>query len=297
MNIQQPSYFSTAVDTSSFKETAQTHFVTPAAISKALGDLETELGIELFVKEGRAIVPTEKALLLKPLADNISRNVKEFERLAKLPKEKSDTPRTFILAAAYAPARSKLINREGVEALKRLDPQRRILVVRRDSGSCLSAVIEGSVDAALILGEPKSDSLTSARVGTSQSIVVVNKSNPLANLTTISPNDLRSVAVGWPHDIRYALPLLLDLFDKSDVEPHFTHLYTIEDNTQFISEDKGCLIATNEPYIASTYPNAAFLPFADEEADVPVFLVWKKEDNDPLLEELTETLEAILKRR
>lgn len=53
----------------------------------------------------------------------------------------------------------------------------------------------------------------------------------------------------------------------------------------------------NEPYIASTYPNAAFLPFADEEADVPVFLVWKKEDNDPLLEELTETLEAILKRR
>ena len=88
MNIQQLSYFSTAVDTSSFKETAQTHFVTPAAISKALGDLETELGIKLFVKEGRAIVPTEKALLLKPLADNISRNVKEFERLAKLPKEK-----------------------------------------------------------------------------------------------------------------------------------------------------------------------------------------------------------------
>ncbi|WP_449135846.1 LysR substrate-binding domain-containing protein [Senegalimassilia anaerobia] len=145
-----------------------------------------------------------------------------------------------------------------MEALERLDPQRRILVVRRDSGSCLSAVIEGSVDAALILGEPKSDTLTSVRVGTSQSIVVVNKSNPLANLTTISPNDLRSVAVGWPHDIRYALPLLLDLFDKSDVEPHFTHLYTIEDNTQFISEDIGCLIATNEPYIASTYPNAVF---------------------------------------
>ena len=297
MNIQQLSYFSTAVDTSSFKETAQTHFVTPAAISKALGDLETELGIKLFVKEGRAIVPTEKALLLKPLADNINRNVKEFERLAKLPKEKNDAPRSFILAAAYAPARSKLINREGVEALERLDPQRRILVVRRDSGSCLSAVTEGSVDAALILGEPKSDTLTSARVGTSQSIVVVNKSNPLANLTTISPNDLRSVAVGWPHDIRYALPLLLDLFDKSDVEPHFTHLYTIEDNTQFISEDKGCLIATNEPYIASTYPNAAFLPFADEEANVPVFLVWNKENDDPLLEELTETLEAILKRR
>ena len=289
MNIQQLSYFSTAVDTSSFKETAQTHFVTPAAISKALGDLETELGIKLFVKEGRAIVPTEKALLLKPLADNISRNVKEFERLAKLPKENNDTPRTFILAAAYAPARSKLINQKGVEALERLDPQRRILVVRRDSGSCLSAAIEGSVDAALILGEPKSDTLASARV--------VNKSNPLANLTTISPNDLRSVAVGWPHDIRYALPLLLDLFDKSDVEPHFTHLYTIDDNTQFISEDKGCLIATNEPYIASTYPNAVFLPFADEEANVPVFLVWNKENDDPLLEELTETLEAILKRR
>ncbi|WP_449135845.1 LysR family transcriptional regulator [Senegalimassilia anaerobia] len=92
MNIQQLSYFSTAVDTNSFKETARTHFVTPAAISKALRDLETELGIKLFVKEGRAIVPTEKALLLKPLADNISRNVKEFERLAKLPKEENDTP-------------------------------------------------------------------------------------------------------------------------------------------------------------------------------------------------------------
>ncbi len=294
MNIQQLSYFSTAVDTSSFRETARAHFVTPAAISKALGDLETELGVKLFVKEGRAIVPTEKALLLKPVADEINSNVKEFVRLAKLTEEGNGTPRTFILAAAYAPARSKLIEHDELEALECLDPQRRFIIVRRDSGSCLSAVIEGAVDAALILGEPKNEALAFTRIGTSRSIIVVNKSNPLASLSAVSPEDLRGITIGCPHDIRYALPLVTSLFDDLGIKPHFANLDTVEDNVRFVHEDKGCLIATSEDYITNMYRNAAFVPFADGKADIPIFLVRNKTNDDFLFEPLIETLKAIL---
>ncbi len=295
MNIQQLSYFSTAVDTSSFKETAKTHFVTPAAISKALGDLESELGIKLFVKEGRAIVPTGKALLLKPVADDINRNVKEFERLAKLPDTEESAHRTFLLATAYAPARSKLLECKEIEALESLDKARRIMVVRRESGSCLSAVVDGSVDAALIIGEPKTNAVEYTLVGISRSIIVANKNNPLASKTAVLPEDLQTTTIGWPHDIRYALPLVLDLFNKTGIKPHFTHLDTIEDNMKFINENKGCVLATDEPYITNLYQHAAFLPFANGKADAPIFLAYKEGNDDILLEKLAEALRAILR--
>ena len=58
MNIAQLRYFVAAVETGSFAAAARREYVAPQTASRAVADLEAELGAALFVRTGRSIEPT-----------------------------------------------------------------------------------------------------------------------------------------------------------------------------------------------------------------------------------------------
>ena len=58
MNIKQITYLAAVIEHGSLSAAAKGQYVTVQAVSKAIADLERELGQSLFVRESRGVHPT-----------------------------------------------------------------------------------------------------------------------------------------------------------------------------------------------------------------------------------------------
>ena len=78
MELRQLKYFLAVADARSFVGAANTLFVSRQAVSKAVGQLETELGVELFMRDSSGAFLTPAGLMFY---DRIRSSVMELERV------------------------------------------------------------------------------------------------------------------------------------------------------------------------------------------------------------------------
>ena len=64
MNVRQLSYFMEVYRQGSIAGAARTLFISPQGISKTILSLEEELSVELFIRKGRKLIPTQDAIAL-----------------------------------------------------------------------------------------------------------------------------------------------------------------------------------------------------------------------------------------
>src|SRR5438046_6782726 len=76
MYITKIKYFSVVSETGSVRKAAELMQLSPPAVSRALKQLEEELGVELFVPSGRGIAITDQGRLLQQRAGRL---LNEFE--------------------------------------------------------------------------------------------------------------------------------------------------------------------------------------------------------------------------
>lgn len=69
--LRKLSYLVETVRRGSYSAAASELFVTPQTISKSLSELETELGINLFERNGKWLVITDRARLLAEKAESV----------------------------------------------------------------------------------------------------------------------------------------------------------------------------------------------------------------------------------
>ena len=78
MELRQLKYFLTVADTRSFVSAAGVLFVSRQAVSKAIGQLEAELGVELFVRDSSGAFLTPAGLMFY---DRVRSSVMELEQV------------------------------------------------------------------------------------------------------------------------------------------------------------------------------------------------------------------------
>ena len=69
MTLQQLEYFLAAMDAGSFSQAAERLLLSQPSVSEQVRKLEAELGVELFRRVGRGLVPTDAAHELRPRAE------------------------------------------------------------------------------------------------------------------------------------------------------------------------------------------------------------------------------------
>lgn len=89
MNIRQLSYFCSAAETGSFSRAASNAGVSVQAVSKAIGELEEELGGPLFVRGSTGSQLTTLGRALMPYA---AKTLVSFQRVEHFAKEATDRP-------------------------------------------------------------------------------------------------------------------------------------------------------------------------------------------------------------
>lgn len=184
MNIRHLKIFKTVCEEESITKASEKLFITQPAVSNAINDLETYLGIYLFDRISRKIQLNEtgkiflaKTIKLLDLYDDLEQNAKEILGNAMIKIGSSITIATFILPVAIAEFE---INFKNV-------PTR---VVVDNASKIEKMVVNNEVDLGLIEGVVTNDNLENIPFSSYELLVICSSNHPFAKEKIIGINKL-----------------------------------------------------------------------------------------------------------
>lgn len=138
--------FVTVYECGSFSEAAKKLFVTQSAVSQSIKQLESHLGVQLFVRGPRSVLPSAEAMqlysMIAPAMDSIGDAEERIERLRRLSEG------SLRVGAADTVARHYLL--PYLKSWHENHPGVRLEVINRTSGELLSLLAAGKLDVAFV---------------------------------------------------------------------------------------------------------------------------------------------------
>lgn len=285
MNFNQLSYLVEAARLGSFSMAATQLYVTPQTVSKALGEFEDELGITLFVRNGRRLVVTDEARLIAEKAENVLACVSDMEGLAAQLRSRSDAvPERIALAVASSPLRGVLVPECLLTPFSEQYPRVELVVRRNGSESCLTAVQQGLVDAAVTLGRTTREGLRWTQICPAVFDVTMSKNHPLAAHDAVSIAEVACFPVATPMDFRCAYRIIEHQFEARSAELPYTDVDpTPEAHREFLSMN-GVMFTAREPKLDALYPDAVTKPLVKADSiSIPLCLVFREDNDNPAI--------------
>lgn len=298
MNISQLEYFVTTVRYGSFSMAAKKLFVTPQAISKAVGDLERELHVNLCEKTGRAVEPTEFGRLFCIRASEVLCCLTDLEALAKDHATAQSQEGRATISVACSPCRGNVLHARDFAAFDALHPRIKLSLSFNAGSTGLSAVEEGLIDGAVILGRVTKPNVTCIKLHAAQPLLMVSRNHPLASKGAIRLEDLRKTPLAAPEDIRYCQGVIADHLRAKNVEPSYTMLEPfVEAHRRFLDKEHGAVFVIDDPALQELYPNAVALPLAQEDTiSIPLCFVHASDNSNKAMLQAERYLLSIAAR-
>ena len=189
MDLRRLAQFVAAADTGSLTSAARSLFITQQAMSSAMRQLEKELGVELFARQGRRVVLTAAGRKLREGAPALLAASDALAAAARLAAEE--------VMPAFVVAHTPAITSE--EAFDLIAPTRHartdtsITVRQMFPEEMEVALIERTVDVGLRRGVTTPPDLAAAVLGYSTLRLAVDATHPLAQRNSIGLKDI----AGW----------------------------------------------------------------------------------------------------
>ena len=146
MDIRQLELFVAVVDLSSVTKAAEKMHISPGAISLQLQNLAGQLNAELFVRQGRQLVPTPAGLRLAAHARSLIRQMREIRQ------EFANNPSTDNQPFHFATGATTLIHRLGkpLRALRKQYPNTHVEVTVLPTEEIVAGLLDRRFDLGLI---------------------------------------------------------------------------------------------------------------------------------------------------
>lgn len=184
MKYHQLKAFVTVVEEGSIRAAARHLNLSPAALTKALKELEHVLGVSLLIRTTRGIQLTPIGQQLKVRARLI---VAEMQR-AREEIEQARDGSAGSVAAAITPAAALTILPHAFAAFRRRFPNARVNVAEGFPGTALAQLHDGTLDfAVLAMGaDALSDEFEHSTLYHSELVVACRRGHPLQHATSLS---------------------------------------------------------------------------------------------------------------
>jgi DNA-binding transcriptional LysR family regulator len=159
--------FADVVRTKSFSAAARKRGLTPSSVARQISALEAEVGVALFIRSTRSLIPTEAGRLLYERAEHILDDLDEAKRAAtSLRKEVRGGVRLCVW-----PTFAKRCLLPHMALLLEKHPELRIDL---DLNERLHEPVLGRTDLAIRIGDLTSSSLIAVRLGTQTSAIAAS---------------------------------------------------------------------------------------------------------------------------
>ena len=206
MDIRQIRYFVYAVEGTSLSAAAKRQYVTVQAVSKAISELESELGSRLLIRGNHGVQPTAIGLAFYERARKMLESFNELEDFTKSFPVAKDSGRMIIALCSPAFANAEqfmttLSKYIGARLGIKLD------IIITPGKLAIDALMAGDIDAACTIGEYTSPDTDSVTIGSLPTGIALAKSHPLAHQQSVTLADLRPYPVTWSETY--------DLFNRS----------------------------------------------------------------------------------
>ncbi len=160
--------------------------VTQPAISKALRQLEADMGIALFERVGGRLHPTPEAELLLPAVDNVLTSMTALANAGQAIRDQ----RVGQVTVGAIPTLSNVFLPAAIEAVARQHPEVRIAVQTLPTRQIVEAVARGFIELGLVHDIVDDPLVHAEDIGVSAMACVVPASHPFARRKQIRARDL-----------------------------------------------------------------------------------------------------------
>ncbi|MDI6666722.1 LysR family transcriptional regulator [Leuconostoc falkenbergense] len=272
MELRALKYFLTVTEYHSISHAAQFLHISQPAISRQMKELESELGVTLFIRGNRRIELTESGLLLKKQAQEIDALVSKTKSAFS---DDGDLNGDIYIGAGETNVMKYVT--DAIKDFHVYHPKVRFHFYSANADDVKETIDKGIMDFGVLVAPTntsKYDRLTFPDSNTWG--VLVKKNDPLAKLKTVKPDDLmnRPLIISEQKKVQKSLEEWLD-FDN--VTANFVATYNLLYNaTLLVSSDVGVAFALDKIVAKfETSDSLSFVPLQPA-INAKVDLIWKK---------------------
>ncbi len=187
ISLKQLVYALAVADTLHFKKAADRCAVSQSALSTAINELESRLGLQLFERDNKKVLLTTEGRLILDKARDIKIQVDELQAFAASFKAPLSTPMTLGVIPTIGPY---LLPR-ALPAVRKAYPDFKLSIVEEQSQDLLDKVRRGDIDAAILALPYDIQGLLSFEFWEENFVLVAHSDSELANLKQISTEELK----------------------------------------------------------------------------------------------------------
>lgn len=290
MNLRDLRYISAIADTRNFSEAAKQCHVSQPTLSAQVKKLEDYLGVTLFERNNKTVLPTEGGLaiiaaarraiaeadLIKELADALKNPFAGRFRLGAFPT----------LAPYYLPRVMPFI--------REIFPNLTLILVEEKTDILLRQMKEGRLDAALLALPVPEEGLEATVIHEDPFYLAAPTGHPLAGVDSITITELMGVPLMLLEDGHCLREQALEICTASgSKELAGFRATSLETLREMVKAGTGMTLIP-ETAIRKGERGIAYIPFAEQSPKRTLALVWRKTTaRRALMEKMADLLKAV----
>ena len=291
MTIAQLQYFVTVVKQNNISKAAKKLYISQAAVSFAIKELEKEFDTSLFIRYNNQIVLTDEGHHLYKLALGILENVDSaYEDMKNYIKKAS------ILKIGVPPMLGSFIVPSIVQEFTDKKQNTEVQLVELGSAANQKAILDRELSCGFTIKykDNISPELDYIHVDTTSLYFVINKNNPLSKKSDISINEIKNTPLILMKEDCLQSTLIQSEFEKNGLVPNIkirtNQLYTIKE--LLLGNKLGAFLFTQ--VCKNNSEDIVAIPLKDP-LDFEIILAWGK--NSTLNESTRSFIEFIKNRK
>ena len=186
ITARQIELFQMAYSLRSVRRAAEALSVSQPSVSRAVSEIETEIGVQLFDRAGRRFEPTSAGHSLHHF---VQQHYRGLDRIHEAAQKIADGAGGHLRLAALPSVADAIATRAAGQLMAR-HPDLRIDLEVLGEQDCLASIRAGQSDCAIISSIPRDANLACRDIADLTPVVIVPKSDDLAHATRISLADL-----------------------------------------------------------------------------------------------------------
>lgn len=251
MNIRQLRYFCAVIELGSFSGAAREQGVSVQAVSKALVELETELGRPLFIRDSKGAIPTSFGRELHEHALGAIAAFDKVESFAADEPVADPALRSDIrLALVVPPFGGQRAVQAGLERFLSLRMRAKVSLAICLGQEALPQLHAGALDAIITVGRYEDPDCDCRPVGTLPVGAFFSENHPLAERQAVTIEDLAPYPVSYGAALDNFNETIVNLYRKHGLTSPVAILRTDADAERFIREERGFSLAVGVPAFA-----------------------------------------------
>ncbi len=215
LSLNDLNIFVEAAQARNFSLAARRLYLSQPAVSVHIGNLEKQLGIELFHRKGRSIQLSEAGRTLLPLAQQCLRDVRNIEETMSGLRNRL----VGKLAIACSTTAGKYILPRLVAGFRQKYPEVRVVINIMSRRAALDAVLDGRAETAVVSARGSHAELSYQEFLQDHIVLIAPADHPWADGRTASPEDLLTQPLIMREESAAAHEMLAESLTSRGIDP------------------------------------------------------------------------------